>query len=368
MKILEADGTGRIMRFSMRRPDNFHGHVRRGKEMQAVVAASARVYGRMTIMPNTGPIMTPGEALPYRQEIVDTLITQGFPRSRAERFPRMTVYLHKGTTVEDVRLAKAYDMDYKFYPKNPTHGTTGSAAGVPSLKDVDEAVAAMAHYGVRLLVHGESATHPVILDLERRFAEEQLAPTIEKYPSLLLVAEHVSTKEMVQLVLNTSDNVTATVTPQHLWFSFNSLFEGGLRPFRYCLPLYKNLDDMEAIIQAVISGNRKFCAGDDTAPHPEHGPKGKAKLADCGCAGAYVAPVSGPMYVAVFEKAKALDKRFESFMSENGAIARRLSLNEDDIIVERKSWVVPKRYHYGKGSMVVPLCAGETMEWQVVKS
>ncbi|MFZ2187384.1 MAG: dihydroorotase [Candidatus Moraniibacteriota bacterium] len=279
----------------------------------------------------------------------------------------MTVYLHKGTTVEDVRLAKVHGMDFKFYPKNPTHGTTGSQAGVPSLRDVDDAIAAMAEYGVRLLVHGESAVHSDILDLERYFIQEELVPTVEEHPNLLLVAEHITTKEAVQFVLNTSANVTATVTPQHLWYSINSLFEGGLRPFRYCLPLYKHIGDKDAIIQAIVSGSQKFCAGDDTAPHPEHGPRGKAKLADCGCAGAYVAPVSVPMYVAAFEAAGALDDRLENFMSVNGALTRDLPLNNDLIIIERKPWTVSESDDYGDDK-VVPLCAGETIEWQAVSS
>lgn len=368
MQILEKDTRGRIMKFSIRRPDNWHGHVRRGKQMEAVVAASARVYGRMKIMPNTGPITTPAEARVYRQEIIDALITQGFSQERAEKFPQMTVYLHKGTTTADVVLAKTYGMDFKFYPKNPVHGTTGSQAGVPSLADVDLAVAAMANYGVRLLVHGESAMHSDILDLERHFVYEQLESTIRQYPNLELVVEHITTKEAVQFVLDAADNVTATVTPQHLWYSINSLFEGGLRPFRYCLPLYKHVEDMEAIIQAVMSGSKKFCAGDDTAPHPKHGPKGKAKLVDCGCAGAYVAPVSVPMYVEAFEKAGALYKHFEAFMSENGAAVRGLPFNTDRIIIERKPWVVPEDNAYGDGDAVVTLCADETLQWQVVTS
>lgn len=365
MEILKADATGRITRFSMRRPDNWHGHVRKGRRMEAVVATSADVYGRMTIMPNTGPTMTPEEAIVDRFAIIDALIKQGFSQERAERFPRMTVYLHKGTTESDIRQARTFDMDYKFYPKNPVHGTTGAQAGVPSLIDVDDQIALMEKHGVRLLVHGESALHPNILDLERYFVQDQMVPTVSRHPGLKIVMEHITTKEAVQFVCDASNNVTATATPQHLWYSINSLFEGGLRPFRYCLPLYKHPADMKALIDAIMSGSRKFCSGDDTAPHPEHGPKGKAKLADCGCAGAYVAPVSVPMYVEAFERAGALDERFENFMSVNGAVTRRLPLNCDEIVLERSPWIVPDRYDYGDGESVVPLCAGETLQWQV---
>lgn len=365
-QILERDSSDRIMQFRMRRPDNWHGHLRRGARMRAVVMYSAYYYARMTIMPNTGPIWTPVEALVYRQEIVDALIRQGFSKERAERFARMTVYLHQGTTEEDIRLAKEYEMDFKFYPKNDKLGTTGSQAGVPTLFHVERAIASMEQYGVRLLVHGESATHPDVLDLERRFVEEQMAPLADKYPNLHIVGEHLSTMEFVQFVQDASSNMTATVTPQHLWYSVNSLFENGLRPHRYCLPLYKHREDLEAIIRAVTSGNKKFCAGDDTAPHPKEGPTGQAKLTDCGCAGAFVAPVSLPMYITAFEKAGALDQRFEDFMSVNGAVIRNLPLNEDTITLERRPWVVANEYDFGNNDVVVPLCAGETMEWRVV--
>lgn len=368
-QVLERDIDGRIIKFTMRRPDNWHGHLRRGARMEAVVMHSAYYYQRMTIMPNpqTGPIYTPREGLIYKQEIVDALISQRFSRAQAEQFPRMTIFLHQGTTKEDIRLAKEHDMDFKFYPKNDKLGTTGSQAGVPTLFHVERAVAYMQEYGVRLLVHGESVTHPDVLDLERRFIEEQMAPLTDKYPNLSIVGEHLSTIEFVQFVLDAPQNITATVTPQHLWYSVNSLFENGLRPHRYCLPLYKHREDLEAIIKAVTSGNKKFCAGDDTAPHPKDGPTGKAKLADCGCAGAFVAPVSLPMYIAAFEKANALDQRFEDFMSVNGAVIRNVPLNEETITFERLPWIVPSEYHFGTNDVVVPLCADETMEWRIAR-
>ena len=367
-KVLATDSDGRTTRFSMRRPDNWHGHVRQGIQMRSVVAASAQVYGRMTIMPNTGPVMTVAEAELYQDQIVSALVEKGLSAERAERFPQMTLYLHRGMT-DEIRRAKTNQIiGVKFYPKNPTHGTTGSQAGVPSLQEVDEELQALDHYQVPLLVHGESARHSDILDLERRFVEEQLAPVMQKYPDLPLVVEHATTKEAIEFVVRAPPNVTATITPQHLWYSLNSLFEGGLRPFRYCLPLYKHAEDQAALIKAAISGNPKFCAGDDTAPHPERGPKGKAKLADCGCAGAYVAPVSVPMYAQAFEKAGALDERFEAFMSVNGAKTRHLPLNTDEIVLERKPWKVPESYGYGNSDIVVPLCAGEELAWQVVQS
>jgi dihydroorotase len=226
----------------------------------------------------------------------------------------------------------------------------------------------MQEHHFHLLLHGESTSHPDILDLERHFVRKQLRWVVQKFPELPIVLEHVSTEEGVEFVLQAPAHVTATVTPQHLWFSINSLFEGGLRPHRYCLPLYKHPRDQQALISAVTSGNPKFCAGDDTAPHPKLGLTRMAKLTDCGCAGAYVAPVSVPMYAAAFERAGAMDERFERFMSLNGAQARGLAVNEDDIIIERQAWTVPDEYQFGGSDVVVPLFAGESLAWQVVES
>ena len=370
MQVLERDANGREMKFSIIRPDNWHAHVRAGTKMKAVVAAIAAVYGRATVMPNTQPIMTVAQAINYRDEIVNTLLEQGFSWERARIFPQMTLYLHQELTNDKIRRAKEFGIiGIKFYPKNPKHGTIGSQAGVSSLDDVRSQLESMCKYGMPLLLHGESAFHSQIIDLERYFVTDQLAPTVERYPELPIVLEHVSTKEGVRFVLDAPPRVTATVTPQHLMYDINSIFEGGLRSHRYCLPIYKHPEDQEALIQAVTDkNNTKFAAGDDSAPHPEHGPKGKAKLADCGCAGAYVAPVSVPLYVAAFEKAGALDDRFEAFMSRNGAKARGLPQNKDEIIIARKPWIVPANFDYADGDTVVPLCAGEELEWQVVQN
>lgn len=368
MKVLERNEKGQIMKFSMRRGVNMHGHVRRGPQMEAVVGQSAAVYDSMVIMPNTGPVITVPNGLAYRQEIVDALITEGFSPERANRFPRMTLYVHPDTTENDVRLAKDYGFaGFKFYPKNPRHGTTGAQYSVPSLRDIEGPIAMMQEYGVPLMVHGESAVHDQILDLERHFVAEELSWVIQKFPGLYLSVEHMTTEEAVAFVIaNITGRIRGTITPQHLWYTINSLFEGGLRPFRYCLPLYKYPSDQAALMQAILDGNTNISAGDDTAPHPKFGTNGQAKLADCGCAGAYVAPVSLSLYIEAFEGVGALDQRFEDFMSINGPRSGGFQPCKDEIIIERDPWVVPDEYQYGPNAVVVPLGAGEIRQWQLV--
>ena len=367
-KILETDGGGLPVRCSFLRPINCHGHVRKGREMYDVVMAST-VYDSMTIMPNTGPVLWMHDVRTYYEDIVRALMLQGLSEERAKRFPRMTLYLHPKLNAKEIRLAKESGIvtGVKFYPKNKIHGTTGAEYGVPTLQDIPGKIfEALSEHGLHLLLHGESA-HGRIMQLESRFIEEQLAWVVDRYPGLPISLEHVTSKAGVEFVRQAPSNVTATITPQHLLYTFDSLFEGGLRPHRYCMPIYKNPEDRAALLEAAVSGNAKFCAGDDTAPHSERGPRGKAKLADCGCAGAYVAPVSVPMYAAIFEKAGALDDRFEAFMSRNGAITRGWSFSSDEIIIERRPWRVPESYPYAD-SVVVPLCAGDELAWQIVQS
>jgi dihydroorotase len=367
MKILAVDENKQPTRFEMIRPDNWHGHLRDEGRMESVVGFSAEQYARMTIMPNTGPINTLEKALAYRKRITEGLISQGFEQSQAQCFPYMTLYLDGQTTPQMVAQAKRAGISgFKFYPKNPVHGTTGADQGVPTLFDLQSGVLeTMEKLDMHLLLHGESVNCSDILDLERFFVSEQLEKVASDYPELRVCLEHVSTKEGVWFVESAGDNITATITPQHLWYSINSLFEGGLRVHRYCLPAYKHEPDRVELVRAAISGNQKFCAGDDTAPHPEHGPSGKAKLSACGCAGAFVAPVSVPMYVEAFAKENALDNRFEQFMSVNGALARKLPINSKKIIIEQHDWQVPERYTFGEDDHVVPLCAGETMKYRL---
>jgi dihydroorotase len=258
---------------------------------------------------------------------------------------------------------------FKFYPKNPVHGTTGADQGVPTLFDLQPGVLeAMEKLDMHLLLHGESANCKEILNTGRVFISEQLEKIAADYQGLRICLEHVDTKEGVWFVEGAGANITATITPQHLRYNLDDLFAGGLRAHRYCLPLYKLGEDQTELVRAALSDNPKFCAGDDTAPHPEHGPPGKAKLSDCGCAGAFVAPVSVPLYAEFFAKHNAVeDGRIERFMSINGALARKVPVNTKTMIIERGDWQVPDRYVFGEDDHVVPLCAGETMLYRLVR-
>lgn len=372
MKILEKDSAGRIMKFSMPRPDNWHAHGRSKEKMPYTLSEMIEVYARATLMPNNGPILTVSDMINYRQDVIDTIVALGYSREVAEKFAQVAIYLHPGLTEYDIRDAIEQGcIGFKFYPKNPKHGTTGANTdySVPNLSFLRDQIEWIAKHRGFLLLHGEDATPGERLQkLEEKFIERQLAPLIDQYGSRLnVVAEHATTKAMVDFVKAAPDSVTATITPQHLLFILDSLFEGGLRAKRFCMPTYKEPGDMAALLDAATSGNPKFSSGDDDATHAEHGETGKAKYADCGCAGAHPGRYSLPLYVKAFEAAGALDDRLVSFMCRNGALTRNLPLNTDEIVLERIPYKVPERHDYGHGQTVAYLCGGEMLDWQVVE-
>lgn len=373
VRVIATDTTGKISKFATPRPDNWHAHGRLKKKMPWTLGEMIEVYGRATLMPNNGPILTVQNNLNYREDAVNTLITLGYSLEVAEKFALVTIYLHPGLTENDIRTAIELGcIGFKFYPKNPKHGTTGANTdySVSSLSFLRKQIEWIAKYGGFLLLHGEDATPGErLLKLEEKFIERQLAPLVAEYGSgLNVVAEHATTKAMVDFVKAAPDTVTATITPQHLLYIFDSIFEGGLRAKRWCMPPYKETGDRDALLEAATSGHRKFCAGDDDASHPEHGEDGQAKYADCGCAGAHLGRYSVPLYTKIFDEAGALDDRFVNFMSRNGARARNLPLNTDEIVLERlPAYEVPKRHDYGDGQTVAYLYGGEMLEWQVVE-
>jgi dihydroorotase len=375
-RILETDTDGRIMKFSMPRPDNWHAHGRMKEKMPYTLGEIIEVYARATLMPNNGPILRVPYMVDYRQDAVNTIVALGYSREVAEKFALVTMYLHPDLTESDIRDAITHGcIGFKFYPKNPKHGTTGANTdySVPSLSFLLHQIEWIAKHQGFLLLHGEDATPGERLQkLEEKFIERQLAPLVAQYGSgLNVVAEHATTEAMVDFVKAAPDSVTATITPQHLLFILDSLFEGGLRAKRFCMPTYKEPKDMTALLEAATSGHPKFSAGDDDATHAEHGETGKAKYADCGCAGAHPGRYSLPLYVKAFEAAGALDDRLVDFMCCNGAMARNLPLNTDEIVLERIPYKVPERHDYGhddrgRSQTVAYLCGGETLEWQVV--
>ena len=340
-------------RLELRRPDDWHLHLRDGTAMAAVLADSARRFARAIVMPNLEPpVRTTQEALAYRSRILAAL-----PAGAAFE-PLMTLYLTDDTPPEEISRAKLSGRVHgvKLYPAG---ATTHSEAGVTRLSRCFHALERMEAVGLPLLVHGET-TDPAIdvFDRERVFIEEVLGPTLERFPGLKIVLEHVTTREAVQFVEVTGANVAATITAHHLLMNRNALFLGGIRPHHYCLPVLKREEHREALVEAAVSGNPKFFLGTDSAPHAR-----TAKEAPCGCAGIYTAHAAIELYAIAFEEAGALDK-LEGFASEFGARFYGLPVNSERITLVREDWKAPERLAFG-GEELVPLRAGESIPWKL---
>lgn len=340
-------------RLTLRRPDDWHLHLRDGVALASVVADSARRFARAIVMPNLKPaVRTTAQALDYRERILSALPAN----SKFE--PLMTLYLTDDTPPEEVARAKlsGHVFGVKLYPAG---ATTHSDEGVTRLSRCFHTLEKMEELALPLLVHGES-TDPAIdvFDREQAFIEETLGPTLERFPRLRVVLEHITTREAAQYVEVTGPNVAATITAHHLLMNRNALFLGGIRPHHYCLPVLKRETHREALVEAATSGNPKFFLGTDSAPHPRG-----AKEAACGCAGIYTAHAAIELYAAAFEEAGALD-RLEGFASVFGAGFYGLPLNTDKITLERTEWRVPERLAFGADELV-PLRAGETISWKL---
>jgi dihydroorotase len=334
-------------------PDDWHLHLRDGKAMADVVAATAAVFRRAIVMPNLQPPVTTTQAAgSYRERILATL-------PAGSRFrPLMTLYLTDTTEPAEIARARASGFVHavKYYPAG---ATTHSDAGVTSIARVYPVLAAMEKHGVVLSLHGEVTDAGVdIFDREAVFIERTLAAIVRDFPGLRIVLEHITTADAAAFVTAAADGVAATITPQHLLYSRNALFAGGVRPHYYCLPILKRETHRKALVAAATSGNRKFFLGTDSAPHPRH-----TKENACGCAGCYTAPIALPLYAEAFEAAGALD-RLEGFASHHGADFYALPRNDDKVTLTRRSWTVPADYRFGD-DRVVPLRAGETLHWQV---
>jgi len=305
-------------------------------------------------MPNLKPpVTTTAAAHAYRERI-----RQALPAGSAF-VPLMTLYLTDDTSADEIARAKASGFVHavKYYPAG---ATTNSQSGVTALARAYPALAAMERHGVVLAVHGEVTDADVdVFDRERAFAERELAAIVRDFPGLRIVLEHATTREAIAFVTDAPANVAATITPQHLLYSRNALFAGGLRPHLYCLPVLKRETHRRALVAAATSGNPKFFLGTDSAPHAQ-----AAKETACGCAGCYSAPVALPLYAEVFEDAGALD-RLEGFASLHGAAFYGLPPNADSITLAREAWTVPSGLPFGDES-IVPLRAGEAVRWRVV--
>ena len=339
---------------SLRRPDDWHLHLRDGAVLAATVPDVARRFARAIVMPNLKPaVRTTAQALDYRERIL------GEVPDGASFDPLMTLYLTDDTPPEEIARARISGRVFgvKLYPAG---ATTHSTEGVTRISRCFNALEKMEDLGLPLLVHGES-TDPAIdvFDREQAFIEETLGPMLERFPRLKVVLEHITTREAAQFVEVTGPTIAATITAHHLLMNRNSLFLGGVRPHHYCLPVLKREEHREALIEAATSGNPKFFLGTDSAPHPRGD-----KEAACGCAGVYTGHAALELYAVAFDEADALG-RLEGFASEFGAKFYGLSPNEGTVTLARKEWTVPQRLKFGDAELV-PLRAGETLPWKLL--
>jgi dihydroorotase len=338
---------------TIRRPDDWHLHLRDGAALAAVLPFTAARFARAIVMPNLAPpVTTTAAALAYRGRILAALPAD----SQFE--PLMTLYLTDSTPVDEIARARAsrHVLGCKLYPAG---ATTHSAAGVTDVRRLDEVFARMAEAGLVLEVHGEVTDPKVdVFERESRFIDTVLAPLAERHRSLRIVFEHITTRAAVEFVLGARAGIAATVTPQHLLMNRNALFSGGLRPHHYCLPVLKAEKERAALLTAVAGGSPRFFLGTDSAPHARG-----AKEAACGCAGIFSAHAGIELYAEAFAAAGAL-AQLEAFASVHGADFYGLPRNSGTITLIPEAWDVPARYPFGAEELV-PLRAGERVAWRL---
>ena len=339
-------------KLTLTRPDDWHLHVRDGDILSDVVPATAACFGRAIIMPNlVPPVTTAADATAYRERILAAAKGTAFE-------PLMTLYLTESMTPETIREAKAAGVvAAKLYPAG---ATTNSDSGVKDIRNIYPVLEAMADCGMLLLVHGEVTDADIdIFDREKVFIERVLAPTLEAFPNLKVVLEHITTADSAEFVQqHTGDNLAATLTPQHLMYNRNHMLVGGIRPHLYCLPILKRNRHQKALRDAVASGDKRFFLGTDSAPHAKD-----RKEAACGCAGCYSAYGAIGLYADIFEELGILDK-LEAFASFNGPDFYGLPRNTDTITLVREPWTMPAELPLADGT-IVPLKAGETVHWRL---
>ncbi len=338
-------------KLTIRRPDDWHVHLRDGAMLEAVAPYTARQFARAIVMPNLSPPITTIDAARAYRGRIEAAAGPGFT-------PLMVAYLTDG--IDGAMLAEGHAAGVftaaKLYP---AHATTGSAHGVTEVRHIHGALAAMEQAGMPLLVHGEVTDHEVdVFDREAVFIDRTMAGLVRDFPGLKIVFEHITTEEAAQFVLAAGPNVAATITPQHLHINRNAMLVGGIRPHAYCLPVAKREKHRLALRQAATSGSPKFFLGTDSAPH-----RIETKEAACGCAGIFNAPFALESYAAVFDEEDALD-RLEAFASENGPRFYGLPFNEGTVTLARADNPIPESFVTGDIELV-PFHAGETLRWRI---
>ena len=339
-----------VQTLTIRRPDDWHVHLRNGDMLRTVAPYTARQFGRAIVMPNLVPPVTSVEAAAdYRNRIAAA--------AGASFTPLMTCYLTDQASGDE--LARGHDdgvwVAAKLYPAG---ATTNSASGVTNIRNIYPALERMQAIGMPLLLHGEVTDPDVdVFDREAVFIDRILDPLVDDFPDLKIVLEHITTAEAANFVRDAPATVAATITPQHLHINRNALFAGGLRPHAYCLPVAKREKHRLAVRLAATSGSPKFFLATDSAPHSR-----EAKESSCGCAGIFNAPFALESYAQVFEEEGALD-RFEGFASEHGARFYGMPLNDGIVTLVRAETEVPEEVEG-----LVPFHAGQALRWRLADS
>ncbi|MDR3391151.1 MAG: dihydroorotase [Sulfuriferula sp.] len=344
-----------MTRLTITRPDDCHLHLRDGETLAAILPDTARRFGRAIVMPNLRPpIRTADDARAYRQRILAAL------PSGMQFEPLMTLYLTNNTDPAEIARAKASGIVHavKYYPAG---ATTNSDMGLTELAKGYAVIAEMEKHGMPLLIHGEVTDPSVdIFDREAVFIERHLIPLTRAFPALKIVLEHITTQQGAEFVSSAPANIAATITAHHLLYNRNAMFQGGIRPHYYCLPILKREQHRLALVQAATSGSAKFFLGTDSAPHAR-----SAKETACGCAGMYTAHAAIELYAEAFETAHALDK-LEGFASHFGADFYGLPRNTGTITLVKESWTAPAHIDIGK-EQLIPLRAHEAIAWRLTE-
>jgi len=342
-----------VTEISITKPDDWHLHLRDGIDTKVIVNHTARQFQRAIIMPNLlPPVTTVSDAEAYHHRIMALL------DPTVDFQPLMTLYLTDNTSPEEIEKAAKSPLVHavKMYPAG---ATTNSDAGVTDINNVMNTLSAMQACDLPLLVHGEVTRSEVdVFDREAVFIKEILEPLTEKLPDLKVVLEHITTKHGVDFVMATGDNIGGTITPHHLLMNRNAIFQGGIQPHHYCLPILKREEHRLALVKAATSGNKHFFLGTDSAPHMQ-----SRKETACGCAGIYSAHAAMELYAETFEAENALDK-LEAFASLNGPAYYNLPVNTSKVTLTKETWQVPDKYDFG-GESVIPLRAGQTINWKL---
>jgi dihydroorotase len=335
------------------RPDDWHLHLRDGAALAAVLPHTAARFGRAIVMPNLAPpVVTTEQALAYRERILRALPAE------ADFAPLMTLYLTDRTPpAEAARARQAGIVAFKLYPAG---ATTNSDAGVTDLRRTYPTLEALQRAGLLLLVHGEVTDPQVdVFDREAVFIERVLTPLRRDFPELKIVFEHITTRQAAQYVAEAGAHTAATITAHHLLYNRNAIFQGGLRPHYYCLPVLKREAHRLALVRAATSGSPKFFLGTDSAPHAAH-----LKEQACGCAGCYTAHAALELYAQAFEAAQALDK-LEGFAAFFGADFYGLPRNRGKVTLRKEAWTVPATLPFGD-AVLKPLGGGAALPWRLV--